>query len=345
MAREAEFGLMIWDGKSPGTVLNVLRLVRAGKKAVLLNVHGKTALTFKEIGDWDAFLAGCNAELKSDLVARATPEEWEPERQADLLVSSAPETLDDASVREINEAFASGEPARILDKLGHIAKARGMSQVSKHAGLARESLYRSLAADGNPEFTTVLKILSSVGPVAVGKPYLAASRPLMNDKQTETRHRIPTSQQLVFAPVYVSEAHERATWSVNVALPVDVEAALARYINAEEARVWTTLIHEALYLYRRRFYSDEALAGELRNMLETRMRDMDDGHGIEITPAWRASFMERARQRFERMRELKPRASSATFFCRKSCTRLSRNASHRENAARRRTWYARPYRI
>ena len=126
----------------------------------------------------------------------------------------------------------------------------------------------------------------------------------MNDKQTETRHRIPTSQQLVFAPVYVSEAHERATWSVNVALPVDVEAALARYINAEEARVWTTLIHEALYLYRRRFYSDEALAGELRNMLETRMRDMDDGHGIEITPAWRASFMERARQRFERMREL-----------------------------------------
>ena len=163
MAREAEFGLMIWDGKSPGTVLNVLRLVRAGKKAVLLNVHGKTALTFKEIGDWDAFLAGCNAELKSDLVARATPEEWEPERQADLLVSSAPETLDDASVREINEAFASGEPARILDKLGHIAKARGMSQVSKHAGLARESLYRSLAADGNPEFTTVLKILSSVG--------------------------------------------------------------------------------------------------------------------------------------------------------------------------------------
>lgn len=33
MAREADFGFMIWDGKSPGTVLNVLRLIKAGKKS------------------------------------------------------------------------------------------------------------------------------------------------------------------------------------------------------------------------------------------------------------------------------------------------------------------------
>lgn len=38
MAREADFGLMIWDGKSPGTVLNVLRLLQAGKISVLFNV-------------------------------------------------------------------------------------------------------------------------------------------------------------------------------------------------------------------------------------------------------------------------------------------------------------------
>lgn len=47
MAREADFGLMIWDGKSIGTVLNILRLIRAGKKAVLLNLPNKAATTFK----------------------------------------------------------------------------------------------------------------------------------------------------------------------------------------------------------------------------------------------------------------------------------------------------------
>ena len=45
MACAAEFGLMIWDGKSPGTVLNVLRLVRASKKAVLINVPEQREVT------------------------------------------------------------------------------------------------------------------------------------------------------------------------------------------------------------------------------------------------------------------------------------------------------------
>ena len=40
---------------------------------------------------------------------------------------------------------------------------RGMSQVARETGLARESLYRSLDAAGNPEFATVLKVLSSIG--------------------------------------------------------------------------------------------------------------------------------------------------------------------------------------
>ena len=38
-----------------------------------------------------------------------------------------------------------------------------MSQVAKEAGLARESLYRSLNSGGNPEFSTVMKVMSSVG--------------------------------------------------------------------------------------------------------------------------------------------------------------------------------------
>ena len=38
MAREADYGLMIWDGKSAGTICNILRLINVGRKAVLINV-------------------------------------------------------------------------------------------------------------------------------------------------------------------------------------------------------------------------------------------------------------------------------------------------------------------
>jgi hypothetical protein len=76
MAREADFGLMIWDGKSPGTVLNVLRLVRAGKIAVLFSVPEKRPLYIKTQSDWDNFISRCGDELLRDLHERATPEEW-----------------------------------------------------------------------------------------------------------------------------------------------------------------------------------------------------------------------------------------------------------------------------
>lgn len=77
MAREADFGLMLWDGKSPGTILNVLRLIGAGKKAVLLTVPETRTTTFKTVADWQAFLAACDAALRSALQERATPDEWD----------------------------------------------------------------------------------------------------------------------------------------------------------------------------------------------------------------------------------------------------------------------------
>lgn len=76
MAREADFGLMIWDGKSPGTVLNVLRLVLAGKIAVLFNVPEKDVVNIKSLDGWRNFLSQCSDELRGDLKKRATPDEW-----------------------------------------------------------------------------------------------------------------------------------------------------------------------------------------------------------------------------------------------------------------------------
>jgi probable addiction module antidote protein len=51
----------------------------------------------------------------------------------------------------------------IARALGDVARAKGMSQVAKDAGLSRESLYRALSADGNPSFATVLKVAKALG--------------------------------------------------------------------------------------------------------------------------------------------------------------------------------------
>jgi adenine-specific DNA-methyltransferase len=176
MAREADFGLMIWDGKSPGTVLNVLRLIRAGKISVLFNVPEKAALNIKSSDQWEAFLARCSAQLRIDVKERATPEEWVGDRtesQPSLLdpISQPPSQTPvqpnampfDEAVTMLNKALASGDAATIMNTLGGIARDRGMSQVARDTGLARESLYRSLDAGGNPEFATILKVFSSIG--------------------------------------------------------------------------------------------------------------------------------------------------------------------------------------
>ena len=51
----------------------------------------------------------------------------------------------------------------IARAIGDIARAKGMSQVAKDAGLSRESLYRALGANGNPSFATVLKVAKALG--------------------------------------------------------------------------------------------------------------------------------------------------------------------------------------
>jgi probable addiction module antidote protein len=58
---------------------------------------------------------------------------------------------------------APEDAAGIARALGDIARAKGMAQVAKAAGLSRESLYRALSARGNPSFSTVLKVARALG--------------------------------------------------------------------------------------------------------------------------------------------------------------------------------------
>ena len=63
----------------------------------------------------------------------------------------------------LEAALEDGDPALVAAAIGDIARAMGMTGVAKRTGLGRESLYKSLSADGNPEISTVLKVLKALG--------------------------------------------------------------------------------------------------------------------------------------------------------------------------------------
>jgi probable addiction module antidote protein len=60
-------------------------------------------------------------------------------------------------------AEAPDDASGIARALGDIARAKGMSQVAREAGLSRESLYKALSQNGNPTFATVLKVAKAIG--------------------------------------------------------------------------------------------------------------------------------------------------------------------------------------
>ena len=58
----------------------------------------------------------------------------------------------------------AGDDAAFLAKaLGNIARAKGVSELSRDTGLGRESLYKALSGEGNPSFATILKVTSALG--------------------------------------------------------------------------------------------------------------------------------------------------------------------------------------
>jgi probable addiction module antidote protein len=63
----------------------------------------------------------------------------------------------------LEAVFEDGDPALVAAALGDVARVKGMSQVARDAGLGRESLYKALSAEGNPEFATVLKVIHALG--------------------------------------------------------------------------------------------------------------------------------------------------------------------------------------
>ncbi len=63
----------------------------------------------------------------------------------------------------IVDALESGDPSYIAHALGIVAKARGMTKISKDAGVTREALYKALSSDGDPRLSTLLGVMKALG--------------------------------------------------------------------------------------------------------------------------------------------------------------------------------------
>lgn len=63
----------------------------------------------------------------------------------------------------LEATLEDGDSALIAAALGDIARSRGMTQISRDTGLGRESLYKALSVEGNPEFATILKVIRALG--------------------------------------------------------------------------------------------------------------------------------------------------------------------------------------
>jgi probable addiction module antidote protein len=70
---------------------------------------------------------------------------------------------EDDMVAYLEAALEEDDPRVVAAALGDIARAKGMSQVARDAGLGRESLYKALSPEGNPEFGTVMKVVRALG--------------------------------------------------------------------------------------------------------------------------------------------------------------------------------------
>jgi hypothetical protein len=75
MARRADFGMMVWDGASPGTAVNVLRLAIANKPCVIYDLARGSMTTTYNVEDWCAMLRHAGPDIRRQAEARMMPEE------------------------------------------------------------------------------------------------------------------------------------------------------------------------------------------------------------------------------------------------------------------------------
>ena len=70
---------------------------------------------------------------------------------------------DEAIAAFLEDIMESGDQALIVEGIKVVARARGMTQIAKDAGIARQALYKSLGEGGNPTLSTLLGVMKALG--------------------------------------------------------------------------------------------------------------------------------------------------------------------------------------
>ena len=87
-------------------------------------------------------------------MTRTTTLPWDPAEHLET---------EDNMAAYLEAALEEGDPSLVATALGDIARAKGMAQLARETGLGRESLYKALSPSGNPEFSTILKVVGALG--------------------------------------------------------------------------------------------------------------------------------------------------------------------------------------
>jgi probable addiction module antidote protein len=124
--------------------------VQKAKEFVVLRAGGDKASQVRDIQQAKASASN----LQEQVMAKTVTTPWDP---ADHL-----DTKEDMAAY-LEAALEEGDPALVAAALGDIARAKGMTQIAREAGLGRESSYKALSPGGNPEFATIMRVVVAVG--------------------------------------------------------------------------------------------------------------------------------------------------------------------------------------
>jgi len=78
---------------------------------------------------------------------------------------------DEAISEYLSQVLSDGDTEEIIRALGHIARARGMTNIATESGLGRESLYKALSPGAKPRFDTVLRVIRALGVDLLVQPH------------------------------------------------------------------------------------------------------------------------------------------------------------------------------
>jgi probable addiction module antidote protein len=103
------------------------------------------------------------------------------------------------------EALETGDAAYVAHAFGAVARARGMAKVARRTGLGRESLYKALSGQGNPELATVLRVAKALGIELAAKPAAARAtraKPPKRRLRSADRRRAALPDRMGLAEFY-----------------------------------------------------------------------------------------------------------------------------------------------